>query len=292
MLYITKTKPLSRWVVVTLMAGISAPSFASGYSIFTQSAYSLGQGNAAYAVNENPSAVYFNPALITKLDGTQVELGTTLIDINYEFASQQGGANNESERSRFFPSTFYLTHQINDKLSAGFGLYTPFGLGTEWDDEWEGRYITTTTDLTTVDLTAVLAYQVAPGVAMAAGIDYLYLDASIENKINLSAFGVPDANQTFGGTGSALGFNLGLSLDVNKDIAFGLSYHSGFKVDLDGDAEFDFVAGTPAAVSDNFPDTQAESKIDLPQKLHAGLAYSGLEDVSLQAGVTWEGWHS
>ena len=95
------------------------PAFASGFGIFTQGASALGQGDAVVAHTDGPSAIFFNPALINSLPGTQVEAGTTAIFPPRKFSSSADGSVSRTEDTAFFPSTFYVTHAINDKISAG-----------------------------------------------------------------------------------------------------------------------------------------------------------------------------
>src|SRR6266498_1293690 len=90
----------------------------SGFGIFTQSASSMGQGDAVVAHTDSPSTIFFNPALMNKLDGTQLELGTTLVIPHREFKSDLPGGDAKMKDEVFFPSTFYVTRKFNSKVSA------------------------------------------------------------------------------------------------------------------------------------------------------------------------------
>jgi long-chain fatty acid transport protein len=123
-------------------------AFGSDFAIFTQGATALGQADSVIAHSDSPSAIFFNPALINKLDGTQAEIGTTLIYPIRKFDSDATGREFETESQVFLPSTLYFTHKYNEKLSLGLGVFNNFGLSTKWDDDWEGRYIATNSELT------------------------------------------------------------------------------------------------------------------------------------------------
>ncbi len=112
----------------------------------------------------------------------------------------------------FYPSTFYITHKFNDKVSAGLGVFNPFGLATEWPDNWVGRYITTKAEMTTYNINPVFSLQITPEISVAAGLNFLMLDATLEKKINLS----PDGNQKFKGDGNGVGYNMGFLLNLVK----------------------------------------------------------------------------
>lgn len=260
----------------------------SGFAIYTQGADSLGQGNSVAAHLDSPSAIFINPALINKLDGTKLELGTTLLSPSREFNSDTG-ASFKAERNNFFPSTLFITHSYNDKLSFGLGVFNPFGLGSEWNDSWEGKYIATKSELKTFNINPVVSYNVIPNLSLAAGIDYISLDASLEKKMNFSALPAPDGGQKFEGDGSGFGFNLGVLYDINNDTSFGVSYRSEVEIDVDGAASF---SNIPALISAYFQNTNGKSTITLPSQLHAGIAYKGIEKLLLEAGIRWEGWSS
>ena len=111
----------------------------------------------------------------------------------------------ETKDDVFFPSTFYITHKFNEKVSAGLGVFNPFGLGNDWGDTWEGKYLATNSEMVTYTINPTISYQIMPGVSLAIGLDILILDATLENKINLSANAgvppgtLPDAGQKFTG---------------------------------------------------------------------------------------------
>lgn len=284
----TLLKTVSLFMLALLILCTAQNVHASGFAIYTQGADSLGQGNAVTAHLKAPSAIFINPALINKLDGTQLELGTTFISPSREFKSDMG-ATFEAESNVFFPSTLFVTHKYNDQISFGLGVFNPFGLGSEWKETWEGRYITTKSELKTININPVVSYQALPNLSIAAGLDYVTLDASLERKINFSLLASPDGNQKFEGDGSGYGFNLGILYDVNNDIAIGASYRSEIDIDVDGAASFSNIPGLASA---SFPNTNGYTSIDLPQQVHAGVAYKGFDKLTLEAGIRWEGWSS
>jgi len=273
--------------VLTLGSGALANVHAAGFAVFTHGASALGQGNAVTAHTDNPSTIFYNPALMNKLEGTQVQLGTTAIFSSREFESATTGAT-ASNDSVFFPSTFYATHKFNDSLSAGIGVFNPFGLGTEWDDDWEGRYQATESKLKTFNINPALSYRIIPSLAVAVGLDVVYADASLERKLPSTALGIPgplfDIGQKFEGDGTGVGFNVGVAYDITKDIHFGASYRSQVQIDIKGDSSTS-LAVTPL-------DSSGRTSIKLPPQVTAGIAYQVSSPLIVEAGVRWEGWSS
>lgn len=263
----------------------ASSAYGSGFGIFTQGASPLGQADAVVAHNDGPSAVFFNPALIGKLPGTQVEVGTTLIFPHREFRDP-GGVTTTTRDTLFSPSTFYLTHAFNDKFSAGLGVFNPFGLGTDWGGDWAGRYIATNSELRTFNINPVASYRLTPAFAVAAGMDIVLLDATLESKIPSTALGIPgplfDVAQKFTGSGLGLGYNFGASYEVNDKLSLGASYRSQVDIDVDGDLS---LSVSPQSVS-------GKTSITLPQQVFAGVAYRPVDRLTVEAGMRWEDWAS
>ncbi len=283
----------SQYISAILLASAlcfnATDSFGSGFAVYTQDASALGQGNAMIAHTDGPAAIFFNPALLNKLEGTQVEVGTTLIFPSRKFKSDLSSTEYETEYSVFYPSTFYISHKFDDKVSAGLGIFSPFGLGTDWGENWEGRYITTRSEMKTFNFNPAISYQIMPNLSVAAGVDFIMMDATLERKINLSSLGLSDANQKFSGDGRGIGYNLGVVFDINDETSLGASYRSEVKVGIAGDANFNLPS---SALSTTFPDTGGETDITLPQQVHAGISYKGFEGLIIEAGARWEGWSS
>ena len=115
-----------------------AKASASGYAVFTQSSSSLGQAAAVVSHTDSPSTIFFNPALMNKLEGTQVEIGTTLLFPTREFKSDATGKSCETKDDVFYPSTLYLTHRFNATVSAGSASSIP-SAWNDWAAPGEGR---------------------------------------------------------------------------------------------------------------------------------------------------------
>ena len=232
---------------------------------------------------------------MNRLSGTQVEFGTTALLVSREFDSNEAGGHSTSNQSSFFPSTFYATHKFNDSLSAGLGVFNPFGLGTKWNDDWDGRYQATKSELTTYDVNPVLSYQITPALSVAAGIDIIFLNASLEKKLPsaaLAAQGLPfpagiDIGQKFKGDGTGVGFNVGVACDLGKDITLGASYRSDVKVSVSGNATFSSTTLPVGAL-----DSHGSTDITLPQQVTAAISYKGIDALTVEAGLRWEGWSS
>lgn len=268
---------------------LSSQARASGFGVFTQGASALGQAAAVTAHTDGPSTIFYNPALLNDLQGTRVEIGTTLFAFNREFKSAFDGDNHGMKDDLKFPSTLYLSHTFSDKLAAGVGIFFPFGLATDWKDDWEGRFIATQSEMTTYTINPVISYRLHPRISVAAGLDFVFFDAELSRRIDLAPLGFAgiEGSQKFKGDDTGIGFNLGLSVQLTDRARLGVSYRSEVKLRIDGDAKS---SGIPESVAGLFPDTGGEADLTLPQQLSFGLAYQLTDALIVEAGARWEDW--
>ncbi|MEA5115053.1 MAG: outer membrane protein transport protein [Geobacteraceae bacterium] len=269
---------------------------ASGFGIFTHGAAPLGEAAAVTAHGEEPSSVFYNPALINRLSGTQVEVGTTLLFPSREFSGISGGRA-ETKDTVFYPSTFFITHRATDRVSVGFGVFSPFGLGTDWGRTWEGRYIATNSELLTLAFNPVVSVRITPKITLAAGLDIIYLDTTLEKNIDMNGlyyifngtlppYSIPDNGSKFSGDGTGVGFNIGFLYDVSSTISVGATYRSEVKIGVEGTGSYD------TQVPPYLVNTRGKADMTLPQQVTAGISYKGFDSLTLEAGIRWEDWSS
>ncbi len=283
-------------------------AFASGYGVFTQGASGLGQANAVVAHTTGPSSLYFNPALINDLPGRQVEVGTTAIYADREIKLDSTGQTEDADNGWNFPSTFYYTHEANEKITAGIGAFFPFGLSSEWDNDYEGRYIGTKGELFSMNINPAVSWRVNERLHLAGGLDFVYIDADLRAMINqtgvtflvnqpgLPDFGVtpgedlPDIEQKLEGDGWGMGFNLGALYKVTDRVSVGAAYRSEVDVDFDY-AKMKF-NGVDPRLGLLFPESDADVDITLPAQFVAGVAFQATNDLVVEVGCRWEDWDS
>lgn len=285
-------------ILFLLFNCIKSNAYGSGFSIFTHGAKELGMLASTIAHTEGPASNFYNPALMTELPDVQLELGTTLIFPTVNYTSHvSGGRNAETESQMFYPPTFFYSQPINSDFNLGLGIYSPFGLGTEWPKDWDGRYITTNSELQTFNVNPNIAYKVLDQEKFKLGISggafLMYGDAVLESNIPLPS--LPDAAQKYDADGVGWGFNLGSYAKIGQNWLLGLSYRSAVDLDLDGDIRFRMPAAPQPMASllaANFPNTTGDVTLNLPPQLFWGIAYQFDNGFLVEVGGKWEGWSS
>jgi long-chain fatty acid transport protein len=283
--------PFSRRLALPLLLTLCpfSQALASGYGLFTQGASAFGQAAAVTAHTNSPSTLFYNPALLTTLDGTRVEAGVTVLTFDRRFTSSFDGDTHDMRDETKMPASFYLSHRFRDDLAAGIGVFFPFGLASDWPEQWEGRFLATRTEITTYTVNPAIAWQPLPRLSIAAGLDLVLFDATLRRHIDLTPLGLTgvEARQEFAGDDNGLGWNLGLALQLTDRLNFGASWRSEVDLSVDGDARFSGVPGVAAAL---FPATGGRADLTLPEQLSFGLAWQPIDPLVVEIGAHWEGW--
>src|SRR5512139_2724011 len=137
-----------RGLAVLLVLLLSAStSFAAGFRLPEAGNKANAMGFAFTAQADNPSAIYYNPAGLTQLEGNNIALGVTyvkenggtfngLTPVDNNVPIPPGFTNQKTETQKdldFFLPNLYYTYTSKAKgVSFGVGVFTPFGLGQEY----------------------------------------------------------------------------------------------------------------------------------------------------------------
>jgi long-chain fatty acid transport protein len=313
-------------VALVAVFGVSGVH-AAGFQLFEQGASGLGTAYSAGAAAEDASTVYWNPAGMTYLPGKNVSLGLNLIRPTAKFSNEGssfpnlppavgpvgGGNGGDAGDLALVPNAFY-SHALSDQLRIGVGLSSIYGLKTEYDDNWVGRYQAILSDLRTININPSLAYKVNDKFSIGGGLDIVRADVKLTNALNFGLIGglqVPaglggpvlslnqqrDGTVTLEGDDWGYGFNLGFMAQVTPAARIGFSYRSKVKIDIKGDGRFSVPSLSPpfpgaisAGVAAAFSNTGVKAEVDLPD-IAALSTFIQLNDRwALMGDITWTNW--
>jgi len=265
-----KHNPNKAILYIVSLAIVLLPRFAHGigYEITEQDAKAMGLASAFAAWADNPSAIYYNPAGLSQIDEPEASLGVTLIGVNLRLSNS--GDREDDKTQDFYIPNFYFSIPLNvSDLTFGLGVYSPYGLGTEWDKDGITKYAAIKSDLRTIYITPVLAWQATPEISVAAGLSYIYADAEMTRKYPFSAIGFPsDADVKLTGKDHNWGWTAGILAQPTDKLSLGFSYRSKTKLNLEGDFDVD---GTPTGAPSHHTDVELE--LPLPHRFSFGINY-------------------
>ncbi len=302
-------------ILAATLCGLSSGAWASGFALSGKSASNTGNAfSGTTTLAEDASVVFSNPAAMQDLEGQQfsVLLSTVTPNLRYkDTASNTGGTANTSVTDPHYIPNLYYVNALSSDVRFGFGIYAPFGLGLDYDDNWVGRYITTGSDLQIINFSPAISFKASPQTNLAFGIDMQYLNATLKNAMDYGgicqyleeigqlgagtcgALGLSshnnDGTQELTGTNWAMGYTIGLTYDIDEASRLGMTFHSATRHDVAGSANFE---GAPAAFTGNkmFTDTDGDLTIILPESLSLGYRRTVSPQLQVMVDATWTRW--
>ena len=290
-----------------LLAGSEAR--AAAFALYEQGVSGLGNAYAgAAAVAEDATTVWWNPAGMSRLGaGKHFAIGGVLISPSTKFSNGSSipaafntapaGTGGDAGKDAIVPSMFYVM-DLNPRMHFGIGISVPFGLKTEYDSDWIGRFQGITSKVETLNINPSLSYKLSETASIGGGISYQRGKVDLKTAVNYSAIvsGALGLNlegqNTTSVDGDAWGFNIGGLFNVAPATRVGIHYRSSLDYKLDGNTSFSNVpaafAGIPAAAAGT---SNGNVKLDLktPDNLSFSVAHKLNDQWDLLGDLTW--WH-
>jgi len=327
------TPPVSRRPV----ALASTLAQAAGFQLNETSASGLGNAYAGgAAAAEDASTLWSNPAGLSRLGDKRQLVGVlNLVTPAIRFhngasvaATSQalGGDGGDAGGLNVVPN-LYFAMPLSRDLVAGVGVNTPWGLVTDYDAGWAGRFLADKSDIMTLNVNPGLSFKVSPTLSLGAGLNWQRMVAEFTNDVNYSAAllsaamsnGIAAGSATFNaiaaatagqvsaarikGSDNGWGWNVGLLWDLSPAQRVGLSYRSAVKYRLEGSARFSnptvTVAGalgpTVAALVNGVNtqatfDTDVTADVKLPPVANASYFHQLSPQWDLMVDLQWTGW--
>ena len=283
-------------------------AMANGYQNLHQSAEGLA---TAYAANgtgiDDISAMYSNPASISRFSGTNLTFGSSLIlpTDSFENLSATTATGAPVTGIPLVPTQFldttvggfaYLSHQFSDRVTMGLSFNAPWATESDYTTTAVSRYTATTTNLTAYNIGVVLGFQVNPKLSLGASLNAQYYDSKFSTNLptSLTPTAATDIQARFSGSDLALGYTIGLEYQATDATRFGVSYRSAIEHGFDGDVNLSGSAANFTALQGFIPGLQrngvASYTIDTPWMLQLGVHHRATEKLELYGSATLTGW--
>ncbi len=308
--------------LVSPLAMSPGGALAAAFQLIEQNASGLGNAYAGQAAAANDaSTIFFNPAGMTLVPGRQVVGAINAIRPRSHFSdsgstaptlqTRLGGNGGDAGDWAFVPN-LYLSWQLAPQLWAGVGVNAPFGLTTEWDADWVGRFHAVKSKVETININPSIAWKANEMLSLGAGLNYMRAKAELTNAVNYSAAAFaaggaatipllaatcPGATAAGGCEGLATakaddwawGWNVGAMFQFTPKTRLGVAYRSTITQRVEGDITF---SNRPALLAAGLPNGNIKADIKLPDTLSVALAHQFNDRLQMLADYTWTGWNS
>ncbi|MGZ7456862.1 OmpP1/FadL family transporter [Pseudomonas sp. Ma2-10] len=278
----------------TLLALCSQQTYAGGIMLYEIGTDNAGLANAGAAARaQGPSTIASNPAGMSYLPGTQITGGLQILygDLTFDRDSNTNGTGSGSGNALdpIPGGSFFISHQLDDHWSVGFGQYADFGLAANYDNEWSGRYFAQNASLAGLSFVPSVAYRFSEQWSVGVGVKAMYGMLQAQTAIDRSPFGFTersDGQLKYKDNDWGFGANVGVIYAPQPGTRIGLAYTS--KVDLAFEDGLDVKGDGPALNRLDGLNTQLDMTV--PQTATLSLFQQLDPQWALLASVNWQDW--
>ena len=321
---------------IAALTSVTGLANAGGFSLIEHGASGLGNayaGNAAVAADA--STLYFNPAGMVHLADRQLLVGAHLISTSTSISNEGSTLNtalggtpvvggNVGTNDGITPiPNIYFVAPLGDNLAYGISLDVPFGSGSDYGDEWFGRYTATESSLSIIEINPSIAYRVSDLFQVGAGVSLQRASATLANAVDSGAVcfsfaaaspsvaaaeancnnaGLVPGNQatdslaSIEGESTSFGFNLGAMFTPTENTRLGIAYRHSVEHTLEGTGTFTnsepFQALLDSVGTDLFRSGPGQTEITTPATVALSVAHRlpNFNRLELLADATWSQW--
>lgn len=306
---------------------------AAGFLLKENSVKAQGRAMAgAASASGDASVVANNPAVMSTFDKTAFQADVSAIDLSFKFKGDgqaaagsplaqplTGGNGGDAGGLNAVPAMSFIKPLGGsfEKLTVGAMVSAPFGLKTEYDDGWKGRYHALKSDVKVIDLTLSASLALSDRFSIGAGLVYEHADVTLSNAIDFGSgicanpqttplcfmpnpiqgpYGPQknDGKISINGTDNSLGWIFGMNWRPIDSLSLGYSHRSEVRHDIRGSADFT-VPGNVAPIFAGvglYQDTGAGAKLTLPSTDNFSATWATNDKLTLMAEATFTRWHS
>lgn len=286
-------------LVVSVAVGLTASQAgASGFQLKEQSAEGVGNAFAGSTAKAyDLSTAFFNPAGLTRLTGHEAHATGAYIIPKAQFSGSAttalgtavtGNMGGDAAQDTFLPAMYGL-YSPTDDLRFGLAINVPFGMSTEYEAGWVGRYQALESSLHAMSIMPSVAYRVWDGLSLSAAPVFQYTSVKLTTGINNRGMLPFDGRQKLTAEDLGFGFNVAAMYEFNETSRIGINYRSRVHHHFEGETKYQNVHPGLAALA-GFVNSDASAELTTPDVLSIGAYHEFTPEWAVVADVAWTNW--
>ena len=287
-------------VMITLLLVVPVLVFPNGMNLNNAGTKAIGMGGAFVGLADDYSAVYYNPAGLTQIEGTSINLFAVDLIPSATYKYSAAGIDAKTTNGGYPSGAFGVFMDLGEKMKVGLYMDVPSGIGTEWDGkelknlsgpsqtifDWSSK-------VAVIHFGPALAYDVTEKLSLGLSVNIAYGQMKMELPQDVLAGAAPghdgyvDAQYSDDASGMGYGLTIGALYKVTDKLSAGLSLRTKNTVKFSGDAEVPLLALLQAPTKSEF-----DRDVTFPLWIGAGIAYRATDKLTITADVQMTQWES
>ncbi len=277
------------WLVLAFACcGLPPVLLANGVRLASQDAFATARGEAFAATADNPSAIYYNPAGITQVQGLDIRGGIYGIYLDPTFTPPAPADHKTfhiEDNLAAAPQVFAVYTPPASPLSVGLGIYAPYGGKISWPQDTGFRAVGIESSLTYLTINPVVALRLTTNFSIAAGLKVNYAKMTLEQGQLRYEEPLPNFFR-FTGEGWSAAYNVGALWQPHEKVSLGVAFRGASPVTLGGETEFEQFPIIPTTRR------SAEMGMTFPLGAVVGISYRPTPRWNLEFNADYTDWSS
>jgi long-chain fatty acid transport protein len=291
----TKLRNAAKCISAVILASSTSTLWGGGFRIDSQDAFASGRGEAFVATADNASAIYYNPAGLSQLEGQNLRGGFYGLYTDNRYTSASSGASFDNQDDLdAVPQVFYGWKLESLPLAVGLGLYSGYGLSSSWPQDTGFRTLGTEGSITTYTINPTVAWQVLPNLSLGAGLKVNYGEADLQQGLVWP--GQAYDNFRFKGDGWAVGYDVGVLWKPIEKVSLGAAFKSATSYNFEGHTEYynnvPFPPGVGSVPAFPSQSVNADGRFELPLDVVCGISYRPTTNWNFEFDADYTDWSS
>ena len=321
---------VSRYTLALAVLALPAAAGAQAFGLNEIGSCALARGFATTSAPcDDASSIYWNPGALPSKRGFSVYGGAAAISLKADFIQDTTLTKYEADIPTAVVPHLFIDYRTGGRGAFGVGVYVPYGLTSQWRDDFPGRFAAKKASLQTIYVQPNVSYQLTDSWSVGGGPIFGHSTVELVQGLDLSTVQTP-AGPTFGqlgvpkrtefgratlkGSANAFGVAIGVHGRLTPTWEMGARFLSQLSFDYDdADASFTpsntgitLIAGNPYGVPAGTPldavvapiftspltSQKVATQIRHPAQVQLGFAYTGFERTTLSADYAYVGWKS
>lgn len=287
---------INKYYVLTLLLFSTMMVYAGGYRVSLQGGRALAMGHTGVGVIDNAEGAFFNPSSLVYLKSkVEFAAGVSVVASKIKWQNVTTGQYASTKNPASTPFYIYSNYQINDRMSAGLSIFTPYGSVVEYEQDWAGSHLVNKIDLSAIYIQPHFSYKISEKLSVGAGPIIAIGGVEFNKNLNrtLTDLDGNRSNVTIEASGIVeLGWHASATYIPMDGLVFGATYRAEMIMKAKNEkAKFYNVPNSPLAP---FKDTEFSAELPLPAELLVGMSYSWDKwTVAFDYGLTfWDAYKS
>src|SRR3954471_19912578 len=192
---------------------LPAVAGAQGFALNEIGSCAIARGFAATGgACMDASLIFWNPAGLSRLTGGSALVGASMINLKGKFVRDTSQKEFESVAPNALVPNLFVNKQMQygtKKFALGGGVYVPYGLTSQWGDDFIGRFSAKKAALQTIYAQANVAYNINNKWSVGGGPVYVKSNVELTQMIDLAGLPTTTPGVTFANIGIAKGTQIG-----------------------------------------------------------------------------------